>query len=96
MACPGCRAWAERAALTVAASLAQQGIATMAILDMAGLTAINASGFLPEHDFAAIGISTYGASAVILAALVLKEKVSPGQWAGIGLIVSGVAVISIA
>ena len=72
------------------------GIATMAILDMAGLTAINASGFLPEHDFAAIGISTYGASAVILAALVLKEKVSPGQWAGIGLIVSGVAVISIA
>jgi drug/metabolite transporter (DMT)-like permease len=71
------------------------GIAAMALLDVAGLTAVNLSGFLPEHDFAAIGISAYGAIAVILAALVLKERVSPGQWAGIVLIVTGVAVVSV-
>jgi drug/metabolite transporter (DMT)-like permease len=72
------------------------GIAAMAVLDVAGLTAVNLSGFMPGQEFTAIGISSYGALAVILAALVLKERVSAGQWAGIALILSGVAVIAAA
>jgi drug/metabolite transporter (DMT)-like permease len=71
------------------------GIAAMALLDVAGVTAINLSGFMPGHAFAGIGISTYGGLAVVLAALVLKEKVSPGQWFGIALIVGAVGTLAL-
>ena len=71
------------------------GIFTMGALDVAGVVAINASGHLPAKEFAAVGISAYGAIAVILAMLVLKEKVSGGQWLGIGLIAGGVATLSL-
>lgn len=71
-------------------------IFVMAVLDVAGLTAINLSGLLPMHDFAAIGISAYGAVSVMLAAMVLKERVSPGQWTGIAMIVAGVGAVSLA
>jgi drug/metabolite transporter (DMT)-like permease len=71
------------------------GIAFMALLDVVAVTAINVSGFVPGHQFAGIGISTYGALAVVLASLFLKEKVSPGQWLGILLIVGGVAILAL-
>ena len=71
------------------------GIFAMGLLDVLGVIAINASGHLPGKEFAAVGISSYGAIAVILAMIFLNEKVSPGQWFGIILIVGGVAAISI-
>lgn len=71
------------------------GIFVMGGLDILGVIAVNASGHLPGRDFAGIGISAYGAIAVVMAMAFLKEKVSPGQWLGIALIVSGVAAISI-
>ena len=71
------------------------GIFIMGGLDILGVIAVNASGHLPGKEFAGIGISAYGAVAVILAMIFLKEKVSPGQWVGISLIVAGVAAISI-
>jgi drug/metabolite transporter (DMT)-like permease len=70
------------------------GIAAMGLLDAAGLVAVNASGHLPGKEFAAIGISGYGAMAVVLAALVLKEKVAPLQWLGIAMITLGVAALA--
>ena len=66
-----------------------------AVFDVIGLVAMNASGHLPGREFAAVGISSYGAIAVVLAAIVLKEKVSAGQWSGIALIVAGVLILSI-
>lgn len=66
----------------------------MGTLDVLGVVAINASGHLPGREFAAVGISAYGALAVVLAMLVLKEKVAPWQWLGIMLIVVGVATLS--
>ncbi len=71
------------------------GILAMGAFDVMGVTAINASGHLPDREFAAVGISAYGAIAVILAMLFLKEKVFPGQWLGIALIVAGVATLSV-
>lgn len=71
------------------------GIAAMGVLDVLGVIAVNASGHLPGKEFAAAGISSYGAIAVILATLVLGEKVSPAQWAGIALIAGGVAALSL-
>ena len=70
-------------------------ILTMGGLDMLGLVAVNAAGFLPGREFAAVGISAYGAIAVVLAMMALKEKVSAGQWGGIALITAGVAGLAI-
>jgi drug/metabolite transporter (DMT)-like permease len=67
----------------------------MGALDVLGVIAINASGHLPGKEFAGIGISAYGAISVILAIIFLKEKVSGGQWLGLGLIVAGVAAMSV-
>jgi drug/metabolite transporter (DMT)-like permease len=71
------------------------GIFLMGGLDVLGVIAVNASGHLPGKEFAGIGISAYGAIAVVLAMAVLKEKVSAGQWLGIALIVGGVAALSV-
>lgn len=71
------------------------GIFVMGGLDVLGLVAVSASGHLPGREFAGIGISAYGAIAVILAMVVLKEKVSAGQWLGIALIVGSVAAVSL-
>ncbi|MFM8747948.1 MAG: DMT family transporter [Aestuariivirga sp.] len=71
------------------------GIFVMGALDVVGVIAINASGHLPGKEFAGIGISAYGAISVILAIIFLKEKVSPGQWVGLGMIVAAVAAMSV-
>jgi drug/metabolite transporter (DMT)-like permease len=69
------------------------GIFAMALCDVAAVTAINAAGLFPGAAFASMGISFYGAISVLLAVLVLREKVSSGQWLGIGLIVAGIALL---
>ena len=69
-------------------------IIVMGALDVAGVIAVNTSGHYPGREFAGIGISAYGAIAVILAMIFLKEKVSRGQWAGLAMIVLGVATLS--
>jgi drug/metabolite transporter (DMT)-like permease len=71
------------------------GIFVMGGLDVLGVIAVNASGHLPGKEFAGVGISAYGAVSVVLAVLILKEKVSGGQWAGLAMIVGGVATISL-
>jgi drug/metabolite transporter (DMT)-like permease len=70
------------------------GIAAMALLDVLGLIAVNQSGHLPKKEFAAIGIATYGAIAVLLSSTILKERVSAVAWAGIAMIVAGIAVLA--
>ena len=52
-------------------------------------------GTLPGKELGAMGISAYGALATLLAMIWLNEKVSLGQWFGIGLIVAGVAGLGI-
>lgn len=71
------------------------GIVAMGALDVVGVASVNASGHLPGKEFAAVGVSSYGAVAVVLAVLVLREKVSPGQCLGIAMIVAGVATLSL-
>lgn len=70
-------------------------IFAMGGLDVLGVIAVNLSGLFPGKEFAAIGISAYGALAVLLAMVFLKEKVSPGQWVGIVLIMGAVATLSV-
>lgn len=72
-----------------------RAIFLMGGLDVLGVIAVNASGHLPGREFAGIGISAYGAISVVLAMMFLREKVSLGQWAGLALIVGGVATLSV-
>ncbi|HMT13912.1 MAG TPA: DMT family transporter [Aestuariivirga sp.] len=71
------------------------GIFIMAAMDVAALTMINAAGHLPGKEYAAMGISAYGAIAVVLAMVFLGERVARGQWLGIAMIVSGVTVLAL-
>ncbi len=64
-------------------------------LDIAALTGINAMGTMAYKEIGAMGISAYGAIAALLAMIWLKEKVSIGQWFGIGLTVAGVAALGV-
>ena len=74
---------------------AWQWIAIVAagILDAAGIMAIAAAGLLPGKEFAVVASSSYGAFGVAFAALILKERVAPLQWTGVGLIVAGIAAL---
>lgn len=71
------------------------GIAVMSTLDVLGVIAVNASGHFPGKEFAGVGISAYGALAVVMAMIFLKEKVSRGQWLGIAMIVGAVGTMSL-
>ncbi len=66
-------------------------ILAMGALDALALSGINAMGTLPNKELGAMGISAYGAITVPLAMVWLKERVSPGEWLGVALIVAGVA-----
>jgi drug/metabolite transporter (DMT)-like permease len=67
----------------------------MAICDCIAVTAINASAWFPNKELGAMAIASYGAMSVMMAMLLLKEKVSLPQWLGIILVVLGVAAISV-
>jgi drug/metabolite transporter (DMT)-like permease len=72
------------------------GIAAMALLDVFAVSGINYSGHFENKEYGAMAITAYGALAVLLATLILKEKVSAGQWAGILMIAAGVAYLGYA
>jgi drug/metabolite transporter (DMT)-like permease len=63
------------------------------ILDAAGIMAIAAAGQLPGKEFGVVASSSYGAFGVAFAALILKERVAPLQWAGVAAIVAGIAAL---
>ncbi|MCA0434739.1 MAG: DMT family transporter [Proteobacteria bacterium] len=87
-------AWRDGTARGRIGGRAWLGIAGMALLDVAAVSGVNAAGMLPGSDYSAMGISLYGAIAVLLAMIFLKEKVTAGQWLGIGAVVAGVLLLA--
>jgi drug/metabolite transporter (DMT)-like permease len=69
------------------------GITAMALLDVLAISGINYSGQFDNKELAAMGISAYAGIGVLLAMIFLKERVSPGQWLGIAMIVGGVGIL---
>ncbi len=69
------------------------GIIAMAILDVLAISGINYAGRFPNKELASMGISAYAGLGVLLAMIFLKERVSPGQWLGIAMIVGGVGIL---
>ncbi len=83
--------WREKHETKSVGPKAWTAITAMAALDVAAVVGINYMGRLPTKELGAMGISAYGAISVLLAMIILKEKVSSWQWLGIAMIVAGVA-----
>ncbi|MEZ5773264.1 MAG: DMT family transporter [Hyphomicrobiaceae bacterium] len=69
-------------------------LAVMGALDVIALGAILTAGSYDHPQLAPVVSSGYGAVAVVLALVFLKEPVAPFQWLGIALVVAGSAVLS--
>lgn len=70
------------------------GFIGMGALDVLALVSVVAAGHAPNAEIATVVSSTFGAVTVILARIFLKERISALQWAGILMIMAGVAVLS--
>ena len=66
----------------------------MGALDVTALLLIVAAGNMAEPAIATVASSAFGAVAVILARLFLKERIAPLQLLGIALIFAGVGVLA--
>lgn len=69
-------------------------IVVQGILDAGGYLALFAGSTPEGRETVAVVASTFGAVTVLLARLVLKERIVAQQWLGLALVFSGVAVLS--
>jgi len=68
--------------------------AAMGLLDVAALMAIYAAGHSDGGEIAAVTSSGFGAITILLAWIILKERIRPIQWTGIALIFVCVGVLT--
>lgn len=71
-------------------------LCAMGLLDIIGMSALFAAGNTEQPELATVCSSAAGAITVILAAILLKERVKPGRWAGIALVFTGISALSLA
>lgn len=69
-------------------------LALMGALDAVGLGLVLASGGLPNPEYASVTSALFGVLTILLAWRVLGERVLPAQWAGIGVVFSGIALLA--
>lgn len=67
----------------------------MGCCDAAALGLVLWSGTLPRPEFAAVAASTFGMITIILAALFLKERMTPPQWGAVALVFSGIGYLAL-
>lgn len=67
----------------------------MAFLDTAAHSAVISSGKLDHPSLASVGASIFGLITVILAAIFLKEKLSPTQWLAVATVFAAIAYLCI-
>lgn len=70
-------------------------LAAMGLLDALALGIVIASGNLDRPEFAAVAASTFGLITVILAWAFLKERMSTGQWIGVGISFLGIGYLAL-
>ncbi|MGI9406026.1 MAG: DMT family transporter [Hyphomicrobiaceae bacterium] len=64
-------------------------IVLMGLLDVGGLATLSAAGHLPGAEIATVVGSCFGIVTILLAWVVLREKIFPVQWLGIALVFGG-------
>lgn len=63
----------------------------MGFLDAVALGAVMAAGALPNPEFAAVASSTFGIITIMLAWLILKERMTARQWFGVMVVFAAIA-----
>lgn len=69
-------------------------VAMQGLLDAGGYMALFAGSTADSREVVTVIASTFGAVAVLLARVILKERIVPLQWFGLLLVFSGVVVLS--
>lgn len=69
--------------------------AVMGVLDCAALSLVSLAAPWPNPEFASVAASTFGLITVVLAALFLRERLSPLQWAAVGMVFGAIAVLGL-
>ena len=64
------------------------------LCDAGGYLALFAGSYGSGAEVAAVTASTFGAVTVLLARFILREHITPAQWAGIVLVFAGVVMLS--
>lgn len=70
-------------------------LALMGTFDAVALGLVTAAGTLPRAEYASVTSSLFGVLTVLLAAWILRERVRPVQWLGIGAVFSGIAALGL-
>ena len=70
-------------------------ILTMGVLDGVALLCVLSAGSLPSAQYAAVASSTFGMITVILAWIVLRERMTASQWGGCALAVGGIGYLAL-
>ena len=69
-------------------------LAAFGVLDTLGHLLLYTGLSLPHGEFAIVASVGYTVVTVVLARIFLREPVSPLQWGGVGLVVSGVGLLA--
>jgi drug/metabolite transporter (DMT)-like permease len=83
----------DRATLPAMTRGSSIAVFAMASCDVIAVTSINAAAHFPNRELGAMAISSYGAISVLMAMVILRERVTPMQWFGILMVVAGVAAL---
>jgi drug/metabolite transporter (DMT)-like permease len=67
----------------------------MGVLDAIALSAVTASGRLPQAEYASVSSSLFGVGTILLASYFLKEQLTALQWAGVATVFAGIAALSL-
>ena len=73
----------------------QMLVYVMGGLDAIALGAVTVSGSMPNPEYAAVTSSIFGMVTIILAWLLLKEKMTPTQWGGVIIVFTGIAYLGL-
>ena len=70
-------------------------VVAMGILDGIALLCVLSAGSLPSAQYAAVASSTFGMITVILAWIVLRERMTASQWGGCALAFGGIGYLAL-
>lgn len=71
-------------------------LCVMGVLDAVAILSVIAAGGLPNAQYASVSASVFGLLTVVLAWLVLKERMAPSQWFGCVVAFAGIGYLAFA
>jgi drug/metabolite transporter (DMT)-like permease len=83
----GLRFWPGRRAIWI--------LCLMGVADGIALICVLSAGTLPDAQYAAVAASTFGLLTIVMAWAILKERMTPAQWAGCCVAFAGIGILAL-